>query len=115
MVYGHRVGLSRRDEARRGGAQVLWNRTLVLDGKRSSWNLRPTEKQIMAVPPGPFPYDRKYLEKQTEGGGLIELPPLPEVPLPSIDPGNPDFSNENFGEDEKPEEDFSNENFGGEE
>ena len=115
VVYGHRVGLSRRDEARRGGAQVLWNRTLVLDGKRSSWNLRPTEKQIMAVPPGPFPYDRKYLEKQTEGGGLIELPPLPEVPLPSIDPGNPDFSNENFGEDEKPEEDFSNENFGGEE
>jgi hypothetical protein len=52
------------------------------------------------------------LEKQAEGGGIIELPPLPEVPLPSADP---DFSKENFGEDEKPEEDFSNENFGGEE
>ncbi|MFP6877516.1 MAG: multiheme c-type cytochrome [Roseibacillus sp.] len=122
VVYGHRVSSSRRDSARRGGAQVLWDRTLVFDGKQLAWNLRPTERQIMAIPPGPFPYDRKYVEKQAQGGGIIELPPLPEVPLPTAEPIDPDFTGEDFGgagkpkgEGENKEEDFSNENFGNEE
>lgn len=122
VVYGHRVSSSRRDSARRGGAQVLWDRTLVFDGKQLAWNLRPTERQIMAIPPGPFPYDRNYIEKQAQGGGIIELPPLPEVPLPTAEPIDPDFTGEDFGgggkpkgEGENKEEDFSNENFGNEE
>lgn len=122
VVYGHRVSSSRRDSARRGGAQVLWDRTLVFDGKQLAWNLRPTERQIMAIPPGPFPYDRNYVEKQAQGGGIIELPPLPEVPLPTAEPIDPDFTGEDFGgggkpkgEGENKEEDFSNENFGNEE
>jgi hypothetical protein len=122
VVYGHRVSSSRRDSARRGGAQVLWDRTLVFDGKQLAWNLRPTERQIMAIPPGPFPYDRKYVEKQAQGGGIIELPPLPEVPLPTAESIDPDFTGEDFGgggkpkgEGENKEEDFSNENFGNEE
>ena len=115
VVFGHRVSSSRRDEDRRGGAQVLWDRTLRLDGKHSSWNLRPTEHQIMARPPAPFPYDSKFAEKQAEGGGIIDLPPLPEVPLPEIEPRDDPgaFEVEKFGEE--PEEDFSGESFGEEE
>ena len=94
---------------------MLWDRTLVFDGKQLAWNLRPTEKQIMAIPPGPFPYDRNYVEKQAQGGGIIELPPLPKVPLPTAEPIDPDSTGEDFGGGVNKEEDFSNENFGNEE
>lgn len=101
VVHGHRVSPSKRDEDRRGGAQTLWDKTMVLDGKRDTWSLHPTEKEIMEVPPGPFPYNPKFAEDQTPNVGSIpiqiEEPPLPEeqqIP-PVFDPA--EFEEEDFG------------------
>ncbi len=89
VVHGHRVSPSKRDKDRRGGAQLLWNETMVLDGKRTTWNLHPTEKEIMAIPPEPFPYNPKFAEVQTPNIGSIPIqikePPLPvEEQIPPI-------------------------------
>jgi len=106
VVYGHRTSPSKADSSRHGGAQTLWDKTMLLDGSRTVWNLHPTEKEIMAIEPGPFPYDPKFNESQAEsnpagGGGLIL--PIEEPPLPEVDPAPLDFSEEQFGDKPKGE------------
>ena len=105
VVYGHLVNSSKRDEDRKGGALTLWDRTIVLDGKTTSWNLRPTEDQIMAPAPGPFPYDQDFAEKQASGVGILEISPEP-APEPAPDAatepetfGDEGFGDEGFGND----------------
>jgi hypothetical protein len=92
VAFGHRVSPSQRDEDRRGGALTVWDRKVVLDGSRTSWDLSPSEREIMATGTVPFPYDPKFEEKQGESaGGIIaplpekpgEVSPVPLVPLPS--------------------------------
>ncbi len=111
VVYGHRMTPSKSDSTRRGGAQTLWDKTMLLDGSRTVWNLHPTEKDIMAIPPGPFPYDPKFSEKQSSGNGLggggliipIEEPPLPESEQAPLDFTEEQFGEESFGDDPAPE------------
>ncbi|MEP4077712.1 multiheme c-type cytochrome [Haloferula sp.] len=112
VVHGHRMSPSKQDKDRRGGALVLWDKTVKLDGSRTQWSFHPSEKEIMAVPQGPFPYDSTFAEKQAESEGIIEISeveedlPMPE-PIPStIDPDAEEgggfdgegFDGEGFGE-----------------
>ena len=59
----------------------------------------------MAPPPGPFPYDPDFAEKQASGVGILEIPsdPLPEpAPDPATEPetfGDESFGDESFGND----------------
>ncbi|MFD2256092.1 multiheme c-type cytochrome [Luteolibacter algae] len=114
VVHGHRISPSTRDSDRRGGAQVLWEKTIRLDGERTSWNLHPTEKDIMAVPPGPFPYNPEFDAGQQQETAIIDIvePPLPLDE--QIDPNyNPDdFKEEDFGGEDFSEGEFGEENFG---
>ncbi len=111
IVHGHRMSPSKADSSRRGGAQTLWNETIVIDGSQTTWNLHPTEKDIMAVAPGPFPYDPNFDKSQAEnnniGGGLIL--PIEEAPLPESEQAPLDFSEEQFGDESFGEEDSGKE------
>ncbi len=104
VAFGHRVSSSQRDEDRKGGALVLWEKKFVIDGSRNEWDFSPTESEIMAAGEIPFPYDPKFEEKQAEmgGGGIIELSPdslAPEDILMEVE------GEESFG-DEPVEESF---------
>jgi hypothetical protein len=107
VAFGHRVSPSQRDEDRRGGAMVLWDKKFVIDGNRTEWDFSPTEGEIMAAGVVPFPYDAKFEEKQAEmgGGGIIELSPdslVPEDVLMEVE-GEESFGDEpveeSFGDD----------------
>lgn len=104
VVYGHRTSTSTRDEDRRGGASVIWDKTFSIDGSRKEWDFTPTEKEILAKATAPFPYDPKFAEKQLSGaGGIMILPlpaeepklplqtPPPATPLPLVPPVKEDF------------------------
>jgi hypothetical protein len=102
VVYGHRVSPSKKDEDRRGGALILWDKTLKLDGTKQEWSLHPSERDIMEVPPGPFPYDPKFFEKQAASEDIIELPPIDDPALPDPIPPtiDPDIEGEGFGDED---------------
>ncbi len=107
VAYGHRVSPSLKDEDRKGGALLLWDKKFVIDGKRTEWDFTPTEAEIMAPGEVAFPYDPKFEETQAEmgGGGIIELSPdslAPEDVLMETD------GEESFGE-EPTEESFGEE------
>ncbi len=113
VVHGHRMSLRRRTPADvvehrpSGTGPCCWTAHAAI------WNLHPTEKDIMQVPEGPFPYDPKFNEKQSEGNGLGGggglIIPIEEPPLPEAEQAPLDFTEEQFGE-----ESFGEENFGDE-
>ena len=74
-----------KDSDRRGGALTLWNRSVVLDGARSEWDFSPSEEEIMADVPPPFPYDAELGKRRGDPvGGVVtdrvarKAPPLPK-------------------------------------
>ena len=84
VVYGHRVSTSTSDQSRRGGAMTLWDRKVVIDGERELWDLRPSEKDIMAPVAMVFPYDPMHGVRHGERGfGVVTDRVFKEAPLPA--------------------------------
>ncbi|MCP4846370.1 MAG: hypothetical protein GY899_00285 [Verrucomicrobiaceae bacterium] len=80
VVWGHRVSPSKKDTARRGGALTIWSRSVTLDEDLGKVNWLPTEAEIMASPPDPFPV------QPTENGDENEAA---NNKAPPIQDGNP--------------------------
>jgi hypothetical protein len=77
-VHGHRVSPSKKDTDRRGGALTVWDKTLVIDGTWKTRSLKPSEADIMAMPPEPFPVQEiKEAEAASGSGGSAPDPDLP--------------------------------------
>jgi hypothetical protein len=114
VVYGHRMTPSKADKDRRGGALILWDKTMKLDGDQTEWSLHPSERDIMAAEPGAFPYDSPFAEKQAESEGIIELPPIDDPDLPEPIPAtiDPDIDGAGFGGEDFDGEGFDGEGFG---
>ena len=78
VVHGHRVSPSKEDSDRRGGALTIWDKTLLIDGTWETRSLKPTEAEIMAIPPEPFPVQE--IDPEASGGigeGSVPAPDLP--------------------------------------
>ncbi len=114
VVFGHRMSPSKKDKDRRGGALIIWDKTLKLDGSRTEWSLHPSERDIMKVEPGAFPYDSTFAEKQAASEGILELPSIDDPDLPEPIPAtiDPDIDGEGFGGEDFDGEGFDGEGFG---
>jgi hypothetical protein len=77
VVHGHRVSPSKEDSARRGGALTIWDKTLRIDGKWETRSLKPSEAEIMAIPPAPFPVQVIDAAASGSDGDSVPAPDLP--------------------------------------
>lgn len=81
VAFGHRVSSSERDEDRRGGSLVIWEKTLVMEEAPFQVDLGPTEAQIMATPAeSPFPYKDPAIFGAIDG--ILETEEELDVDLP---------------------------------
>jgi len=91
VVFGQRVSGSMKDSDRRGGALTLWKRSVVLDGSRSEWDFSPSEEEIMADVPPPFPYDAELGKRRGDPVGGVVTDRLarkePVLPKRVVEPG----------------------------
>ena len=90
VAFGHRVSTSKADADRRGGALTIWTKSLTLPASGlHKTSLAPSEKEIMATPPGPFPWRDPASFGGIDAGGIdFGLDDLPPAPLPE-DGGEP--------------------------
>jgi nitrate/TMAO reductase-like tetraheme cytochrome c subunit len=84
VVHGHRVSPSESDSSRRGGALTIWDKAITLPAKGlHTSSFKPSEKDIMAPPAGPFPWRDPATFGGIDTGGIeFDASDLPPVPLP---------------------------------